>query len=458
MKKLSSFVKYKNIDESLISEHRGKSKKQLEQEKEEALKLAQDATKGKNVDKLADQFNKEAENFDKLRGKPVDKNSFVRQRFSLEEPTDDDAMTPLDPETFNKNKSRLWMKIGTGDDFFVQGKAGWGKTSIIKDMAKKEGYRIITVYLDKCDAVDLAGIPVPVQDKELGNYQDILPPPYAAYMAEHKDQDFLLFFDEMNQAQPDVMNALMPIVLTHTICGMQFENFFVGAAGNLESENGSLNELSEPLKQRFAPLIIWETDTDEAWQDAIDYMHKKWDKEIDKRYIDLIDQCHNLFASPRLIEHKIISKYVIPCIKKNRNFKVDMWYDHLDRLSLEEKPRSAEKQLKLLAEKTHELVANGGKLKDDEEKSRRKNREMFDEEFVTDMIDACENGFIPQNEGGKIVKYGVSRENFIQLGGENYNAEMMQRLLDILDGKDVKFAFETDEEYKKAGYKDPLED
>ena len=41
----------------------------------------------------------------------------------------------------------------------------------------------------------------------------------------------------MNQAQPCVMNALMPIVLKNVICNVQFDNFMVGAAGNFEDEN-----------------------------------------------------------------------------------------------------------------------------------------------------------------------------------------------------------------------------
>ena len=74
----------------------------------------------------------------------------------------------------------------------------------------------------------------------------------------------------MNQAQPDVMNALMPIVLEHEIAGRKYgptdkngkvteSNFFVGAAGNFEDENDAVNELSGPLKSRFKPIIVWKT-------------------------------------------------------------------------------------------------------------------------------------------------------------------------------------------------------
>ena len=36
-------------------------------------------------------------------------------------------------------------------------------------------------------------------------------------MKNHPDKQFLLFFDEMNQAADDVMNALMPIVLRNVV-------------------------------------------------------------------------------------------------------------------------------------------------------------------------------------------------------------------------------------------------
>ena len=86
------------------------------------------------------------------------------------------------------------MKFKADEPFFIMGEAGWGKTSIIKSMAKRFGRRVITIYLDKCEATDLGGIPVPREDKRGNAYVDSAMPAWAQYMLEHEDDQFLLFF------------------------------------------------------------------------------------------------------------------------------------------------------------------------------------------------------------------------------------------------------------------------
>ena len=112
--------------------------------------------------------------------------------------------------------------------FFIQGEAGWGKTSIITGLAKSLGKTVITVYLDKAEATDLGGIPVPAKSKRGADYVKHLLPEWAKLIYDNPKTNFLLFFDEMNQAAPDVMNALMPIVLKTEICGIKFKQSFVG--------------------------------------------------------------------------------------------------------------------------------------------------------------------------------------------------------------------------------------
>ena len=457
MKQLNSFISFKELNndlKSLVVEARGR--------------------KSQNID------------VDKIEGKDADKNG-TGGKIGIDEPVDNSAANVnLDRSQMSKNERRLYMKFKHRDDFFIVGKAGWGKTSIIKSMAKQCGIpseNIITMYLDKCEASDLGGIPIAGKDENGKPKQIILPPVFAQKIAEHEDQNFLLFFDEMNQAAPDVMNALMPIILEHEIAGQKYgkrdnkgnvikSNFFCGAAGNFESENAAVSELSGPLKSRLKPLIVWETDTPEAWAAAFKYLHKQWDDKLSKEYIDLLEQNATLFENPRELEHKLIDKYVWGSIEEGDVPEVEDWLDHLERLVKDDLTRSQEKALQIIAEKTFNIVKNGGKLEDastSSSRGRRKGQDMIPQDVKDSLRNAITKGYMiqyedkdgnpmdPSKPGGKNVKYGISRENIMLLSGNEFNAEQMERLINMFEEDGVKFRFEKNSEWKAAGYKDPEE-
>lgn len=258
--------------------------------------------------KLVDPKKKDPE---KREGRPAKKKSW-----GFDEPTDDDLKWSLNKEQFreelksNKNLRILYQRFKAGQPFFILGKAGWGKSSIIKQLAKRAGRCVMTVYLDKAMATDLDGIPVPIKDSNGRVDQEIAMPAWAAVMKDNPDKQFLLFFDEMNQAAPDVQNALMPIVLETTIAGYKFDNFMVGAAGNYSSENDAVSDLSGPLKSRFKPIIEWETNTDASWKSAFDFLHKKYDNILGKNVVDEFERAAHIFANPREIDMKVFDNYL----------------------------------------------------------------------------------------------------------------------------------------------------
>ncbi len=405
-------------------------------------------------------------NPERIVGKDAKKNG-TGGKFAIDEPTDNDAFEPLSKDQLNKNMKRLLMKFKADEPFFIMGEAGWGKTSIIKNMAKRFGRTIITVYLDKCEATDLGGIPVPREDKRGNAYVDSAMPAWAQYMLEHDDKQFLLFFDEMNQADGAVMNALMPIVLETEVCGVKFNNFIVGAAGNFEHENESgINELSGPLKSRFKPIIIWETGGDAEWKQAFDFMHKEWDKKLGKEgpeYINILYENRYLFQNPREVEHKIL-KWCSKMIATDDKdlFDVDDYYDRLEGLTKEDLSRTQEDKLKKLAEVTYNLV---NELPLSPEKRRSKGKEMVDENTKNQIKKAMKNGFMDNGPGSSDTrKYGISRENIHlifcdpEMSTDPINREMLDRLINKFEADGIKFKYETDDEWRKAGLSDPFED
>ena len=404
-------------------------------------------------------------NPERIVGKDVKKNG-TGGKFAIDEPTDNDAIEPLSKDQLNKNMKRLLMKFKADEPFFIMGEAGWGKTSIIKSMAKRFGRTVITVYLDKCEATDLGGIPVPREDKRGNAYVDSAMPAWAQYMLEHDDQQFLLFFDEMNQADGAVMNALMPIVLETEVCGVKFDNFIVGAAGNFDHENDAVNELSGPLKSRFKPIIIWETGGDAEWKQAFDFMHKEWDGKLGEdgpAYIDLLQENRDLFQNPREVEHKIL-KWCSKMIDTDDKdlFDVEDYLDRLEGLTKEDLNRTQEDKLKKLAEATYNLV-NGLPLYP--ERKRSKGKEMMDETLKNNIKKAMRNGFMTNGpDSSDKRKYGISRENAPlvfcdpEMTENACNREMFDRYINKLEADGLKFKYESDAEWKKAGIVDPFED
>ena len=406
--------------------------------------------------------------------------------WAIEPPYDDGAVEDIPDEDYNDNLLDLQAKFDADEPFFIQGRAGWGKTSIIEDMAKRAGRHVITVYLDKAQATDLGGIPVPVEENGVAKIVNAMPD-WAAYMLEHKKDKFLLFFDEMNQAQPDVMNALMPIVLKNVICNIQFDNFMVGAAGNFEDENEEgVSELSGPLKSRFKPIIIWNSGSEDDWKATFKYLHKKWDKEFGKEVIDEFEKRAMLFENPRELEHKVFKAIKNTREKAKNDPKIKLsrynpqWCKRrLTDIVKDELNREEGNKLNELAEIYHKLLVEGPdafKKKDEkgESKSRRsKGSDQVSEEIKQQIKNAMKRGYMMNDERdskGNLIdkrKYGISRENInvfcdIELSdkesGEVVNAEMLERIINKLEADGVKFKYETDAEWKKAGLSDPYED
>ena len=410
--------------------------------------------------KLFNFLTEEVDQLKKVQGKDAEKNGLKGGEWGVDEPTDDDAAEEIDKKNLSKNMKRLLMKFKSEEDFFIIGEAGWGKTSIIKNMAKKFNRKVVTVYLDKAVASDLGGIPIPVQGKK-GAVQEMAMPAWAKVIEDNEDQQFLLFFDEMNQAAPDVMNALMPIVLEHEICGRKFKNFFVGAAGNFESENGAVNELSGPLRSRFKPLIVWETGGD-SWRDAFKYLHKNWDDKLSKELVNDFEDNAEAFQNPREVEQKIF-KFIYK-LKQDGDYDYFDSEDYLDRLNglvKDDLTRTQENNVKKLADNIYSFMntkeSKEGEKQSSSGRSGRKSKDvnMVPENVKEAIKTGMKFGYIEQDG----VKYGISEENIKALvDEEDCNAEMLERIINKFEADGITFKFKKNEEWKKKGYEDPEED
>ena len=417
-------------------------------------------------------------------GKSAENNG-SKGKFGLNEPTDDSAMKDagLPKAMKSANVQKLTWKMKNHADFFIQGRAGWGKTSIIQDIAEKMGLEVITIYLDKMRAEDLGAMPVPDKDEKGRAFQHAALPEFAEPIFQNPDKKYLLFCDEMNQATPDVMNALMPIILEHSIAGKypiepktgkpkaKDQNFFVGAAGNFEDENqGGVSDLSKPLASRFKPIIIWETHTDEAWADAFRYLHKTWDNQIGKKVVDKFEEEHNLFDNPREIERSAFA--MLLCLKtdempkdidpevadmiKSESFDVNTYQWALEGIAKEELSAKESSRIAKLAEWCFDYINNGGKDEEDDDRKRSKDIEMVPQEIKDAIKTGMKNGWLPleDEKTHKTRKYGISKENIASIAMD-INAEQIERIVKKYEADGIQWKYKTNKEWQADGYEDP---
>lgn len=375
-------------------------------------------------------------------------NAAKRMKWAVDEPTDDDATKYADKSEWTNNMKMVRSRIRANKPFFILGHAGWGKTAIIKSVAKKFGLSIITVYLDKAVPEDLDGIPVPMEGKKGSVYQERAMPAWASYMIEHPDKKFLLFFDEMNQADPRVMNALMPIVQENTIGGYYIPNYIVAGAGNYKDENAATSKMSEPLMERFAPIIQWEDKTPEAWKEYFDYIHKEWDSKVGKELVNEFEKNSNLFRSPRVVDQKLLG--FIYNIKELGEEEWDFYdpefylkYMKGEGILEDDLSRSEQGDIEKLAEYIDSWMREDGS----EEKANTRSRETLDapDWLKEDVEHGMKLGWIIGDDG---KKYVMSKENitelFIDEGVESeVNAEQIWQEVKKNEKKGIKFKYDT---------------
>ena len=467
MKDMSSFTKMQ-IDEAVRKTKSTSSRKPRGSKNEVEASEEKVVVNGKVTDK--EKAIKDAE-------KP---NAAKSVKWAIDEPTSDDAAKYANKDEWDNNMKMLRSRLRAGKPFFCLGHAGWGKTAVIKSIAKKFGYTIITVYLDKAVPEDLDGIPVPMESG--GHvYQERALPGWAAYMLENKDKKFLLFFDEMNQADPRVMNALMPIVQEQVVGGIHFYNeeqhrpiFIVGAAGNYKDENDAVSDMSEPLMERFAPIIKWEDNTPEAWShNFTNYMHKRWDPKVGKEIVNEFEKNAQLFRSPRVIDQKMLE--FIWNIKQLGEEEWDFYdadfylkYMEGEGILVDDLKQSEKKDVQKLAEYIDAWMREDNA----NSKANNRSREILDAppSLKREIESGMKNGWIGGDEfnNGDKTRWAFSRDLLPYLFNMDDYVDMddkgnilwegpitMEQIMQEVsknEKKGIKFKFETAKEAVAAGY------
>lgn len=185
----------------------------------------------------------------------------------------------------------------------VFGASGIGKSAIVSEYAEETGKQLIIINLAMEMPETMGGVPYAITSDKVAHFKRLLDEKLIPVM-ENEGENVIIFFDEINQASPEVYNTMYNICHPdaskrnwngHSLAKAQI----VGAGNKNDGSDGTvyLNDLPVPLLNRFfiAELVSSKEETKK-------YLKTKW-KNIPQvvKYIDVlleneipprdIDQC-----------------------------------------------------------------------------------------------------------------------------------------------------------------------
>ena len=167
--------------------------------------------------------------------------------------------------TVNSHTLKKCLRIAIQAKVFamIDGSPGIGKSACVWEIAEQYNLKLIDVRLAQCDPTDLNGFPHIFVEKNRAGYV-----PMETFPLEGDElpinpatgkryQGWLIFFDELNSAPRGVQAASYKIVLDRMI-GQQslHSNVVLMGAGNLDTDNAIVEELSSALQSRMLHLTL----------------------------------------------------------------------------------------------------------------------------------------------------------------------------------------------------------
>lgn len=149
---------------------------------------------------------------------------------------------------FKEALSAIELVMITGEVPLLIGESGIGKTSLIKNISKKNNYNLVTIDGNLLKEGEIGGLPI-VENKEylLKNGEILIKKVtnYATHsklveideILKEKQNKVLLFVDELNRCEHAVQQELMNLILNREINGYKLsENVYIVAAMNPSSK------------------------------------------------------------------------------------------------------------------------------------------------------------------------------------------------------------------------------
>lgn len=175
------------------------------------------------------------------------------------------------------------------------GNPGLGKTILIEEFAKEKGVQLVELITSQMSPFEISGIAMPDKDLKKMIYYNF------DKLENLKDGD-ILFFDELLNGNPVVLNACLTILEQRKfISGKPLPNIMIVAAANPQG----MSPLTPQIKERF----VW-YDVKFNSQMWVEYMQKKYfiSDSIGRKLCNLISSENfttNNFHTPRSIDKAV---------------------------------------------------------------------------------------------------------------------------------------------------------
>lgn len=147
---------------------------------------------------------------------------------------------------------------------FIWGRAGIGKSSVVKQYAQSKGYHFFPFYLGtQSDIGDILGLADFKRDKDGTAVATKFATPEwlknaIDYCNENPDSGAIIFLDEFNRARRDILNGMFSLALDKTFHTLKLpKNCHVIAAGNPPTDEYFVTDVNETaLMARFVHIKL----------------------------------------------------------------------------------------------------------------------------------------------------------------------------------------------------------
>lgn len=150
---------------------------------------------------------------------------------------------------------------------FICSEHGIGKSSIVKQVATKNGYKVIDFRLAQVESLDVAGMYYPTESNGVTALTNLAPTYYQEMndlaQKNNGESKVCLFLDELNMSRRETMNSAFEVILDRTVKGKKIpDDVIIICAGNPEHESYDTTTMSESLKDRLIHIYLTADRTD----------------------------------------------------------------------------------------------------------------------------------------------------------------------------------------------------
>lgn len=141
--------------------------------------------------------------------------------------------------------------LNAGRPVMLRGTMGIGKSALVHQYASNHKLDVYEMRLSQYSVVDLMGAFIIDQDSKKSRWAR------PETFPDENVSEAILFLDEITSAEPDVQAAAYQLLLDRKVGPHKLHpNIRIVAAGNLESDQGVVNQIAAPLKNRMAHIQI----------------------------------------------------------------------------------------------------------------------------------------------------------------------------------------------------------